>query len=451
MFSFFTRGVAAMALLSGAGCQRYLFQFQPASTVVGKQIDITVDRPSEADILFVIDSSGSMQAHQDNLRANIRTFIETLATSPQKFQIGVTTTDYGDCTDVAPSPNPWDGKCGRLFSPDGADPVMRRTDYQDNNDGLIARFQQIVEAVGTNGTGYEQGLKAAVHAVEPRLTAPGAPNANFLRPSALLGVVFVSDEWDCSFSDDPQLGSSIFWGSSLPEAESCYAYADKLESVKNWAARITAVKGRASLVAVGQITAGMFDTVTSLLTPGQCSVGSDGNPTNACSCFYAQPLAFCAYTAPATPPAGESSYCQGSACCRAMGNPRYTGFADYFRLRFADSICRSNYKETLAKIADILKRDCFPLEDGPAGGREDWITVERRAVDTENFLPVPQISADVGFSGDGWFLFKDKNTTDGVPVVEVCLAGSYKRVIGDSYKIKYTAEVNGLDSDIPAQ
>jgi len=439
-----------------SGCQRYVFEFQPESKVIGKSVDLTVDRPSEADILFVIDSSGSMATHQANLRNNIKVFIETLALSPQKFQIGITTTDL-NCANLIPATGTadfWDGKCGRLLSPDGADPIMRRVDYADNN-ALIDRFQKTVESVGIAGSGYEQGLKAAARAVSADLTAPGKSNANFVRPTALLGIVFMSDEWDCSYSDDPQLGDSIFLQTRLSAAQSCYEFEPKLETVKHWADAVTQVKGRASLVSASSITAGTV--ADKVFTPSQCSVGGDGLPTTACSCFQAQPTAFCKYTDPSSPPAGsvvlsgpQESICFGDGCCQAMGNPRYASFVDFFRLRFKDSICRTEYKQTLVEIAKILQRDCFPLEDGPAGGREDWIRVQRRGVGETAFVDVPQVPASVGFDGDGWFLFKDSLTTTGATVSEVCLTGSFKRVIGDAYKIDYTSEVAGLDSDIPA-
>ena len=44
-------------------------------------------------VLLLIDSSGSMKQHQDNLKRNISAYINDLAQSPNKFQIAVTTTD----------------------------------------------------------------------------------------------------------------------------------------------------------------------------------------------------------------------------------------------------------------------------------------------------------------------------------------------------------------------
>jgi hypothetical protein len=131
-----------------------------------------------------------------------------------------------------------------------------------------------------------------------------------------------------------------------------------------------------------------------------------------------------------------------------MANSRYSDFADFFSLRYKDSICRSGYDQTLRQIAELLKRDCFTLDKGPAGDREDYITVKRKAVGESTFTPVPK--STTGFSGDGWFYYYDKTTTNGVPVAEVCLAGSYKRVIGDSYEITLVSDVSGLDSSVPA-
>ncbi|MCC6806457.1 MAG: VWA domain-containing protein [Deltaproteobacteria bacterium] len=461
----FPRGwpyAAALLLVSSAyACRRYVFEFQPKSTYKLEHIELTVDRPSETDVLFVVDSSGSMKQHQENLQRNISAYIDVLAKSPNKFQIAVTTTDLNECTDVPPAGNQWDGKCGRLLSPDGNDPIIRRVDYADNV-ALADRFRQVVSAVGTGGSGYEQGLKAAARAVDPELTAAGKPNSGFVRPGALLMIVILSDESDCSYSYDQQKGHAQFIGLNLEGGETCYKFRDKLEPVQAWADRITVAKGRKSLGAVCAITAGQGRGRT--FTPGNCVIDSAAEPSNACSCFYAQSLNFCAYPFPETevaatrqPPPGQSvncgagkTCCVGNACCIAMADERYVKFADNFRLRFKDSICRGNYGETLRTCAQISTRDCFTLEHGPMDGREDYITVKRKLFGEAVYENVPQVSAEVGFEGDGWFLFTDRDTVDGVPVAEVCLAGTYKRTIGDTYEIKVFTEAIGVDSDIPA-
>lgn len=470
-------------VLCAYSCRKYVFEFQPKSKFVEDKIHLTVDRPSETDVLFVIDSSGSMKQHQDNLQRNISAYIDILSKSPNKFQIAITTTDLNDCNDVPPAGNPWDGKCGRLLSPDGQDPIIRRVDYPCNapegeaciNPALVDRFRAIVNAVGTNGSGYEQGIKAAARAVDPELTAAGKPNSGLVRPGALLMMVILSDESDCSYSYNQQDGYAQFIGRNLEAGQSCYQFRDILNqegggaSVKEWSDRVAVVKGRKSLASVCAITAGKYDRSTKTFTAGNCSIDAQNEPTDACSCFFAQPTDFCAFpypdveTASRQPPVNQSQLCpstkpgggtttccNGPSCCIAMADNRYKDFADSFPLRFKDSICRGNYSETLTECARISLRDCFPLARGPVDGREDYITVKRKLAGEKEFSNVPQVPASTGFAGDGWFLFTDRATTSGETVNEVCLAGSYKRVIGDTYEIEVFVQAEGLESDIPA-
>jgi hypothetical protein len=88
---------------------------------------------------------------------------------------------------------------------------LKSADYRAANgqldtDRLRADFA-CMSLVGTRGTGYEKGLKAAIMAVSPELTglAPEAadadatkPNHGFIRKDSGTAVIFVTDENDCS-------------------------------------------------------------------------------------------------------------------------------------------------------------------------------------------------------------------------------------------------------------
>ncbi len=56
--------------------------------------------------------------------------------------------------------------------------------------------------VGTKGYGIERGFEALTLALSPALNAPGASNEGLIRPDARLGVLFVTDEDDCSGNVD---------------------------------------------------------------------------------------------------------------------------------------------------------------------------------------------------------------------------------------------------------
>lgn len=86
--------------------------------------------------------------------------------------------------------------------------VLRAQDYRQPDQSLdIPRLKRdfaCMSMVGTRGYGFEKGLSVVVRAVHPDLTGgptgdPASfPNAGFLRQDARLGIIFVSDENDCT-------------------------------------------------------------------------------------------------------------------------------------------------------------------------------------------------------------------------------------------------------------
>ncbi len=129
-----------------------------------------------ADILFVVDNSGSMSDSQQKLADSFETFINWLVGGQVDYRIAITTTDMLDPAHQ-----------GRF---QGNPKVLTPT-----TPNVVAAFQANA-TVGDEGSGDEQGLIAALAAV----TAPLAQveNAGFLRDAARLFVVFVSDENDSS-------------------------------------------------------------------------------------------------------------------------------------------------------------------------------------------------------------------------------------------------------------
>jgi len=120
-------------------------------------------REGGVDILWVIDSSFSMDEEQVQLAGHAATFITFLSTAPVDFKLGVTTTD----AEVG----------GRLIGP------LLATDTP----GLTAAFVDQVTGVG-EGDRTEVGF----------LTAVAAAEGEQLRPGADLEVVFFTDEDDQS-------------------------------------------------------------------------------------------------------------------------------------------------------------------------------------------------------------------------------------------------------------
>lgn len=89
--------------------------------------------------------------------------------------------------------------------------VLKFDEYVDDQNNFDrARLEadfRCISAVGTQGYGIERGLSAAVEAVSPELAGEGGPNAGFLRPDAQFGLIFVTDENDCS--DDGRINDML--------------------------------------------------------------------------------------------------------------------------------------------------------------------------------------------------------------------------------------------------
>ncbi|WP_242342743.1 hypothetical protein [Anaeromyxobacter terrae] len=96
------RALAPLAMLAAAGCQDYNFNPVGHCLVQPGNQRVTLSDLSSADILFVVDDSGSMAAEQAKLAANFTRFVDNLdrfnaeraaaGRSPIDFHIAVTTT-----------------------------------------------------------------------------------------------------------------------------------------------------------------------------------------------------------------------------------------------------------------------------------------------------------------------------------------------------------------------
>jgi hypothetical protein len=135
------------------------------------------DEVTSADILFVIDNSGSMGGWQTALTDNFSSFISVFSVTGVDYQIAVITTDSAD----------FQGDILTDTTPD------LETEFTDQ---AIA---------GTYGSAMEKGLHYA-----ELTTLPGGeaePGSDFLRDAAKLIIIFVSDEKDWSSKTDAEYES----------------------------------------------------------------------------------------------------------------------------------------------------------------------------------------------------------------------------------------------------
>lgn len=153
------------------------------------------------DILFVIDDSGSMGEEQANLAENFPLFVDVLNSfksdggTPIDYHLGVTTTSVTKSWTTLFIPGGQTGPSGALINNGCAVPGKWLT-RDDTN--VSDTFSCVAQAVG--GANEEMPLEALRLAVSERI-ADGA-NTGFFREDALLAIVVLTDEDDCSRTDD---------------------------------------------------------------------------------------------------------------------------------------------------------------------------------------------------------------------------------------------------------
>ncbi|MEM6928331.1 MAG: hypothetical protein AAF602_15465 [Myxococcota bacterium] len=148
-----------------------------------------------ADVLFVVDDSGSIEDVQDRLVAGFPSLLTPIEAAALDYHIGVVSTDIDDPT-VAGLLRESDGY--RFLTPDVPNPVE-----------VFAGMAQL----GTEGSGDEKGLGAVYTALELEADAP--QNEGFDREGVALHVVVVSDEDDTTESDLTTVDEFVRWFDSL--------------------------------------------------------------------------------------------------------------------------------------------------------------------------------------------------------------------------------------------
>ncbi len=166
--------------------------------------------PAEAcekmDILFVIDNSGSMREEQDNLITNFPGFASLIQNYTTQsgvaldYRIAVTTAGRDVSYDITV---PGFGTIPFTESGDNGD--FRRgcgltRPWIERGDADVSGTFSCIANVGTGGPGAEMPLLGLEWSLNQRV-ADGT-NAGFLRDDALLAVVMITDQDDCSRNDD---------------------------------------------------------------------------------------------------------------------------------------------------------------------------------------------------------------------------------------------------------
>lgn len=324
-----------------------------------------------------------------------------------------------------------------------------------------AYFKANVSGLGIAGFGWEEGLKSALWAVgiDPRdnndttaltptldLTAtPGGFNTyaptdalgvtteqSWTRDDALLAVMFVSDEQDCSMPDY-LMGLRMGYEDNVgePTGSICYqelAQQAFLSSTRMGQLLLTKKGGSRARVAVGVI-GGVRKTGTGKFV-GRSAVAEDcyaptpaaADPANNCTCLTGAAPTWCSYSV------DKSGAGAGLASCDAFAGSRYLAFSGQFTRKTFESICRNDtgsFGPALADFARIATLACFDLNGvDPANQNADNIVVKRAPAGSADYVELPQTTADSDLQG--WYY-------DAVDH-KICLT-NLERLVGDAYDI----------------
>lgn len=153
------------------------------------------------DVLFVIDSSGSMADNQQSLINSFPGFVDAIKAQLQyakSYHVGVVTSDdyyynAAGCTKIGSlvrqtgGPESSNSTCA---------PYSSGKPYMDETEPDLAAKFACAAKVGSGGSDDERVARALLDATNPANSAPGACNDGFSRPDSLLVIVIVTDEDD---------------------------------------------------------------------------------------------------------------------------------------------------------------------------------------------------------------------------------------------------------------
>ncbi len=212
-----------------------------------------VEECTKMDILFVVDDSGSMKEEQDNLAKNFPKFVQKIQSFKTKsgsaldWRLAVTTTarnlTYSIATPIGTLPMTEKGDDG-AFRHKGCATSKKWVEKSDADP--IKTFSCMAKA-GTGGASIEMPLYATQLALVDRVK--DGTNTGFLRPDALLAVVILTDEDDCSREDNNFTIQSDACD-SMAEVKPVSNYKQMLDTVANgpgrWATAVIAGEKKCS-------------------------------------------------------------------------------------------------------------------------------------------------------------------------------------------------------------
>jgi hypothetical protein len=191
-----------LAFLLLAGCHADALAPSNGLKYISQTID--EDPHNQVDLLFVVDNSEGMAPKQQALIAAFPALLKSLRAAPgglPSLRLGVVSSNLGaggsrlaecDQSDRGLLESPREG-C--TAAPKGRFLISLDGGTRNNFDGDPAAAFGCLADLGTGGCGFEQHLGAARRALD---SDQPLENEGFLRPGAILGLVILADEDDCS-------------------------------------------------------------------------------------------------------------------------------------------------------------------------------------------------------------------------------------------------------------
>ncbi len=429
----------ASTLAALAACfNSHVFDIIDPCEVQQTSIGQSIEPATAADILIVVDNSGSMCEEQANLIANFYNdnvnecpladpaayeledyqnpsdtvvntdlagcgFIQILAAYDNDFRVGVITTDVGPCDnrfgfadDPAYESNPafncalqafpdWGRRPQRgcLQGPPGAPQKF----LDPNTENIGEQFEAILLNTRTYGSAFERGLDAVKMFLDPQTERHESCTSDlddFIRPEASLLVVFLSDEDDCSYTPSDNFPDEAAGESCDNARESFWQQRDPQIDTKWCYERQDALNPVTQYADFLKSYKGPDGTVKIAVIAGATKEGGiqpegcrivNGAPSNVCTPSFGNSNSTLGATATCNP---DNLANQGlPPCCEADDGNRYYQLASAFPAQqsFTDSICFESFRTTMRQLAAFAaKVDSVLLPTPPAV--PEAITVE---------------------------------------------------------------------------
>jgi hypothetical protein len=173
--------VSIVSLLFFANAYAYkVVSTQSEFNKIRLEIDLS-QTSKQVDLLFVVDNSGSMLNHQNNLVKNIPNLVNQLSGFDMHAAVITADMDGAYCSAAQSE------LCGGRFF----------NGFVTNNDpDYLNKLQNNITGVGVNGSGNESLFDATIAALSPPLST--TDNKGFLRDTAQLVIIFLTDAEDQS-------------------------------------------------------------------------------------------------------------------------------------------------------------------------------------------------------------------------------------------------------------